>query len=88
MRVRPDSMYALKDLYEEIRLFDRKISHCKMHEVFDFEEDRAAALQKLVTKRAPLVKAAVAMAGRGVECDAKYMPRSLKQAAESPEVAP
>ena len=88
MRVRPDSMYALKDLYEEIGLFDRKISYCKTYEVFDSEEARAAALQKLVVKREPLVKAAVAMAGRGVECDAKYLPRSLKQAAESPEVAP
>ena len=86
MRVRPDSMYALKDLYEEIGLFDRKIFHCKTYEVFDSEEARSTALQKLVTKREPLVKAAVAMAGRGVECDAKYLPRSLQQAAEKSEV--
>jgi len=88
MRVRPDSIYALRDLYEEIGLFDRKISYCKTYEVFDSEEARAAALQKLVTKRAPLVKAAVAMASRGVECDAKYLPRSLKESSESTEVTP
>ena len=79
----PDSKYALKDLHVEIDLFDRKIAYCRANEKFDSEERRASALQKLVTKRETLVKAALAMAGRGVQCDSKYLPRSFKPVAES-----
>jgi hypothetical protein len=82
-----DSKYALKDLHVEIDLFDRKIAYCQAHEKFDSEQARASALQKLVTKRETLVKAALAMASRGVECDAKHLPRSFKQAATA-KVAP
>ena len=77
------SKYALQDLHVEIDLFDRKIAYCQGHEKFDSEQDRASALQKMVTKREALVKAALAMAGRGVECDPKYLPRSFKRATES-----
>ena len=79
MQVKPDSMYALKDLYEDIGLFDRKIAHCQNYEVFDTEQARMSTLQKLIDKRETLVKTARAMAGRGVECDPKYLPRSLKE---------
>jgi hypothetical protein len=79
----PDSKYALKDLHVEIDLFDRKIAYCQTLEKFDSEQARALALHKLVTKREVLVKAALAMAGRGVECDPKYLPRSFKHVAES-----
>ena len=78
-----DNKYALQDLYGEIDLFDRKITYCHAHEHFDSERDRASALRKLVTRRESLVKTAVAMSGRGVECDPKYLPRSFKQTAES-----
>jgi len=87
MQAKPDSKHALKDLHEEIDLFDRKIAYCQTHEKFDTEQARAAALQKLVTKREALVKSALAMASRGVECDPKYLPRSFKQAAASAKVA-
>ena len=83
MPAKPDSKYALQDLHVEIDLFDRKIAYCRTNEKFDSEQDRASALQKMVTKRDALVKAALAMAGRGIECDPKYLPRSFKQAAES-----
>ncbi len=73
-----DSKYALQDMYEEIDLFDRKIAHCQNHEKFDSEQERTNALEKLATKREALVKAALAMASRGVECDPKHLPRSLK----------
>ena len=88
MQARPDSTYALKDLHEEIDLFDRKIAYCRDHEVFDSEQARASALQKLVTKREALAKAALAMASRGVECDPKHLPRSFKQSAATAKVAP
>ncbi len=81
MQVRPDSKYALKELHEEIDLFDRKIAYCENHEQFDSQQARASARQKLVTKRESLVKAALAMASRGIECDPKYLPRSFKAAA-------
>ena len=87
MQARPDSKYALKDLHEEIDLFDRKIAYCEKHERFDSQQARECALQKLVTKREALVKAALAMAGRGVECDSKYLPRSFKAAALTAKVA-
>jgi hypothetical protein len=87
MQVRPDSKYGLKDLHQEIDLFDRKIAYCQNHENFDSEEARASALQKLVTKRESLVKAALAMAERGVECDPKYLPPSFRKAATAGKVA-
>lgn len=87
MQVKPDSKYALKDLHEEIDLFDRKISYCENHEQFETQQARASALQKLMTKRETLVKTALAMASRGVQCDPKYLPRSFKAAAGTDKVA-
>ncbi len=87
MQAKPDNKYALQDTYEEIDLFDRKIAHCRNHEKFDFEHDREDALGKLMTKREALVKTALAMASRGVECSPKYLPRSLKEAAATAKVA-
>jgi hypothetical protein len=79
MAVRPDSKYALQDLYAEIDLFDRKIAHSQQHASFDSEQERVSTIGKLVSKREALVKAAIAMASRGVECDPKYLPRSFKE---------
>jgi hypothetical protein len=87
MQVIPDSKYSLKDLYQQIDLFDRKIAYCQGYEKFETEEARAAAHRKLVTKRGALLATALAMAGRGVQCDPKYLPRSLKTAAATPDVA-
>jgi hypothetical protein len=87
MPVPADSKYALKDLYQEIALFDRKIAYCQNYETFQSGQDRAVALQKLVSKREALVKIAVAMAGRGVECDPKYLPRSFKETPASDKAA-
>jgi hypothetical protein len=84
----PDSKYALKDLHAQIDLFDRKIAYCQSHEKFDSEPDRAAALQKLVSKRETLAKTALAMASRGVEFDPKHLPRSFKQEAQAAKVTP
>jgi hypothetical protein len=88
MITRSDNKYELKDLYQEIDLFDRKISYCEKFEKFASDEERAAARQKLVTKRGALVKTALGMADRGVECDPKYLPRSFKAPAEAEKVAP
>lgn len=79
-QAKTDSKYALSDLHKEIDLLDRKIAYCENHETFDSQEARGSALQKLVTKRESRVKAALAMAERGIECDPKYLPRSFKAA--------
>ncbi len=81
MQASKDIKYALQDLYAEIDLFDRKIAHCQNHETFASEQEREAALKKLRTKRETLVRNALAMASRGVECDPKHLPRSIKQTA-------
>ena len=86
MQVSSDNKYALKDLHQEIDLFDRKIAYCQNYEKFDSENARAAALQKLATKRESLVKNALSMASRGVVCDPKYLPRSFKAQAANGEV--
>ena len=79
MPVVPDSKYALKDLYQAIDLYDRKIAYCRNYEQFDSPEARASAVQKLVSKRQAAVKTARGMMGRGVECDTKHLPRSFKE---------
>lgn len=87
MPAKPVSKYTLKDVHLEIDLFDRKISYCQKYETFASEEARATALHKLVTKRETLVKTAVEAVSRGVECDPKYLPRSLKQQIPAEEAA-
>jgi hypothetical protein len=75
--------YHLKDLHKEIDYFDRKVAYCKTHENFESDAARALALGKLLTKRESLVKVAVELARRGIECDPKYLPRSFKNPVES-----
>ncbi len=79
MKAIADAKYALRDLHQEIDLFDRKIAYCQLYENFDSAHERALALKKLVTKRESLVKTALAMVGRGVECEPKYLPRSFRE---------
>lgn len=81
MQVKPASKYDLKDLHQEIALFDRKIAYCQNYEKFDSDEARAAAVQKLETKRLTLVKRALAAVSDGIECDPKYVPRSMSNTA-------
>lgn len=77
----------MRDLHQEIDLFDRKIAYCRDFEKFDSEQARSLSLKKLVTKREALAKAALAMAGRGIECDPKYMPRSFREPEASAKAA-
>jgi hypothetical protein len=70
--------YALRDLHREIGFFDRKIAHCRTLEKFASDFARAAALEKLVNRRAKLVKSAAAMVSQGVPYDAQDVPESLQ----------
>jgi hypothetical protein len=79
MQTKSACKYDLKDLHQEIDFFDRKIAHCQDHQKFDSELARAGALQKLVTRRGTLVKNALEISSRGIECDPKYLPRSFSK---------
>jgi hypothetical protein len=87
MKTIADSKFTLNELHQEIDFFDRKIAYCQSFEKFDSQDERDSAMRKLATKRGSLVKTALAMADRGVECDPKRLPRSFKQAA-APENGP
>jgi len=87
MQGKPTSRYDLNDLHQEIDFFDRKIAYCRNYEKFDSEQERATAVQKLVTKRGTLVKNALEAVNRGIECDPKYIPRSFKEPLETVKAA-
>ena len=71
------SKYALKDLHQAIELIDRKMNHCRTFESFDSQEDRDSTLRKLTTKRAALVKSALALTAMGVRSDTHSATLSL-----------
>lgn len=79
--------YALKDLHQAIDLIDRKITHSNTLEVFESQQAREAHLRKLATKRASLVKSALALAAMGVHCDPKFLPRSFVRPVEEDSVS-
>jgi hypothetical protein len=85
MKTIPDNKYHLRDLYQEIGLFDRKINHCRNHEEFDSETERSAAIAKLESKREDLVKTARAMAERGVESSVRDIPVSMRETTTAKE---
>jgi|tagenome__1003787_1003787.scaffolds.fasta_scaffold14476797_2 hypothetical protein len=70
--------YELRELHQEIDLLDRKITYCQTLEKFDTEEARASALQKLQNRRELLAKRAVDAVNKGIEYDAKDLPRSFR----------
>ena len=85
MQARPPSKYHLKDLYQEIAFYDRKIACCRNFEKFDSEEERSLAVGKLARKRTTLVESAAEMTSAGVQCDPGQLPASLKSA-DSPAI--
>ena len=76
MEVNAYSKYALRDLYQAIDLLDRKINHCTALEIFDSQGTREMTLRKLATKRAALVKSALALTALGVATEPNSLPRS------------
>jgi len=88
MQTKPASKYDLKDLHQAIDLFDRKIAYCQTTEKFDSDMEREEALRKLETRRGTLVKRALAAVSEGIECDPRYLPRSMKNTAEAHSTQP
>ena len=77
MPIHPANKYHLKELHEEISYLDRKIAYAESLEKFRSDAERDETVRKLRLKRGPLVKAALDLVDRGVEWDAKDLPRSL-----------
>lgn len=77
MQANAYSPYALKDLHQAIDLIDRKIIYCTNWETFESQEARETQLRKLSSKRAALVKSALALTNLGVQCDPQFLPRSF-----------
>jgi hypothetical protein len=81
LQLHPVNKTHLKDLHSEIDFLDRKIAHCQTFEKFESEDERTAAIAKLQKKRGGLAKIAVEFAGKGIEYNAKDLPRSFRNAA-------
>ena len=75
--------YELKDLYQNIDLIDRKIAHSQTWENFASQEALDSHVRKLTTKRATLVQSALVLTNLGVQCDARFLPRSFGQTAKA-----
>jgi hypothetical protein len=70
--------YFLRDLHQEIDLFDRKLAFLNNYEEFASPGAREEAEKKLLAKRAPLEKTAKELAASGVEFEARDLPRSFR----------
>jgi hypothetical protein len=70
--------YFLRDLHQEIDLYDRKLAYIDKFGEFATPADRVEAEKGLQAKRAPLEKAALELAASGVEYEEKDLPRSFR----------
>ena len=70
--------YSLRDIHQEIDLYDRKLAYLDQCVDFATPADREEAENRLIAKRAPLEKAALELVASGVEYDEKDLPRSLR----------
>lgn len=70
--------YFLRDLHQEIDLYDRKLAYLENFAEFASPVDRNEAEKSLLAKRAPLEKAALELAASGVEYEEKDLPRSFR----------
>ncbi len=70
--------YFLRDLHQEIDLYDRKLAYLSKYEDFATPADREQAQEKMLAKRAPLEKTARELAASGVEFDVNDLPRSFR----------
>lgn len=70
--------YFLRDLHQEIDLYDRKLAYLDKYGEFASVADREEAEKGLRTKRAPLEKTALELVASGVEYDEKDLPRSFR----------
>jgi hypothetical protein len=79
--------YFLRDLHQEIDLYDRKLAYNKSAE-FTSAAERQEAEKSLLAKRAPLERTALALAASGVEFEEKDLPRSFRTTGPEQSEAP
>jgi len=70
--------YYLRDVHQEIDLYDRKLAYLDKYEEFASAGEREEAEKKLIAKRAPLEKVAQQLVASGVEYEEKDLPRSFR----------
>lgn len=70
--------YFLRDLHQEIDLYDRKIAYLDKYVPFASAAEREDAAKKLLAKRAPLEKTARELAASGIEYCEEDLPRSFR----------
>ena len=70
--------YFLRDLHQEIDLYDRKLSYLKNFVEFASTGEREEAEKKLLSKRNLLEKSARELAASGVEFEDIDLPRSFR----------
>jgi hypothetical protein len=74
----PRDKYFLRDLHQEIDLFDRKLAYLNNYVEFASPADREEAQERLLAKRASLEKTARELAASGVQFEDKDLPRSFR----------
>lgn len=80
--------YFLRDLHQEIDLYDRKIAYLDKYGEFASSAEREEAEKKLMAKRAPLEKTALELVASGVEYEERDLPRSFRMMHLEPHSAP
>lgn len=70
--------YFLRELHQEIDLYDRKLAYLDKFVEFASSTDREQAKSKMQAKRAALEKTALELVASGVEYEEKDLPRSFR----------
>ena len=70
--------YFLRELHQEIDLYDRKLAYLDKFVEFASSKDREEAKSRMLAKRAPLEKTALELVASGVEYEEKDLPRSFR----------
>ncbi|HEY0264909.1 MAG TPA: hypothetical protein VGC07_10345 [Granulicella sp.] len=73
-----ENKYYLRSLHEEIDLYDRRLAHVTLHEVFTSEDAKILATNKLNHKRELLAKIARRLVSEGIEFKESELPRSFR----------
>jgi len=70
--------YFLRELHQEIDLYDRKLAYLDKFVEFASSTEREEAKSRMLAKRAPLEKTALQLVASGVEYEEKDLPRSFR----------
>jgi hypothetical protein len=74
----PRGKYFLRDLHQEIDLYDRKLAYLNKYMHFATQAARQEAAKRLLAKRASLEATARELAASGVEYREEELPRSFR----------